>query len=345
MFLCVSCSRRNERELAESFLALMGFNKGAWEFVITDDDYNRLQYFQELYEKSKHLIFDEEAEDHIPKVLHFIWLGSSSFPEESTRNVNSWVKHHPDWKIIYWTDRRRPLPHPKMEVRLIEEFDFLELGSCFKKARNYGEQSMILCYEILYREGGLCVHHDVECFRSFDPFHRLDFYCGLSPPDRPTLNSAVAVCPAVMGAKPSHPIIAKSIELMRRYWNDAVVNYPKNNWKELFHRGFTRTTLCLEEAIELAGNREGSCDATFPAGYFNKIDGRFGFFAHHRHESAWLDKETRFERYARSELHRIGSKNDKAMLLAGLALVINLLFIGILISCYRILKRLLRDQD
>jgi mannosyltransferase OCH1-like enzyme len=47
-------------------------------------------------------------------------------------------------------------------------------------AKNYGERSDIIRYEILYEFGGLYVDTDFECLRPFDVFHcTCDFYAGL----------------------------------------------------------------------------------------------------------------------------------------------------------------------
>ncbi|WP_390537354.1 TcdA/TcdB catalytic glycosyltransferase domain-containing protein, partial [Staphylococcus pseudintermedius] len=40
----------------------------------------------------------------IPKIVHFIWLGSS-LPTKADLTIQSWQKYHPDWKIMIWTDR------------------------------------------------------------------------------------------------------------------------------------------------------------------------------------------------------------------------------------------------
>ncbi|MEM7174526.1 MAG: glycosyltransferase [Chlamydiota bacterium] len=310
----------------------------------TDTDYDNLQYFQMLYERNRDFIFNEQEKARIPKIIHFIWVGNQPFPESSIENVKSWVDHHPDWKVVYWTDRRRPLPHPKMEVRLVSEFEFLKLRPCFDDSDNYGEQAALLLYEILYQEGGLYVDHDVECFQSFAPFHRLDFYCGVAPPDSILLGNSISICQAVVGAKPGHPIIKKSIELVRRYWNDIAPRYSGNNWKSVVHRVMYRTTLRFEEAVQLAGNQDGYRNITFPVGYFNKIDGDLGIYAHHKHAVAWLNYETRFEQCARRELYAIADKNNKILVFSAIILAANVLLIGALIMCYRFLRSILRDK-
>ncbi len=341
----ISCSNKPEEELSKSFFALMGFDKSVWKFVATDREYDSLQYFQALYARNKEVLFDETGENRIPKVIHFIWLGSRPFPEDSVANVVSWIKRHPHWKVQLWTDRPRPLPHPSMEVRFVEDFEFLQLRSFFDKSKNTGEQSSLLRYEILYQEGGVAVDHDVECFNAFDPFQRLDFYCGLAPPSCSTLSSAISICQSVVAARPQHPILGKSIELITRYWDDVTDRCGGNSWESIMHRVNGRTTLRFAEAIELVGAKQKDKNIIFPAGFFNKIDGDFGLYAHHKHQVTWLNYETRFERDTRRELDYLKRKNTSIFALTLILFVLVVCLGGISFRCYRLLQRAVKDQE
>src|SRR5690606_32679386 len=51
------------------------------------------------------------AASNIPQVLHFIWGRENPFPQESVKNIASWMKYPPSWTVKVWTDDpNRPIP-------------------------------------------------------------------------------------------------------------------------------------------------------------------------------------------------------------------------------------------
>ncbi len=162
---------------SSDFESLTGKNLPSWEYVQTKEDFEHLHFFQQMYDLGKHLIETPVDGVRIPKIVHFIWIGPKAFPRESVENVRTWMAKNPGWTFYFWTDRQRPLPCPGMQARMIQDFDFFKLRDCFSKSDNYGEKSDVLRYEILYREGGVYVDHDVKCFKSFDVLNRsYDFF-------------------------------------------------------------------------------------------------------------------------------------------------------------------------
>ncbi len=111
-------------------------------------------------------------------------------PEEYERYGESWRRHHPDWELRLWTDTELP------ELRFPEAFE---------KARNFGERSDLLRYEILAREGGVYVDTDVECKRPIDPL--LDGVAAFAGWVRPQ-----KVGNAIIGAVAGHPAIERMLE-------------------------------------------------------------------------------------------------------------------------------------
>src|SRR5690606_3988528 len=96
------------------------------------------------------------AASKIPQVLHFIWGGENPFPQESVKNIASWMKYHPSWTVKFWTDDpNRPIPIAGVEQHLISEVNMERIGPYFQTATNWGEKSDLLRYEILYQEGGI----------------------------------------------------------------------------------------------------------------------------------------------------------------------------------------------
>jgi mannosyltransferase OCH1-like enzyme len=76
-----------------------------------------------------------DAPPRIPHTLHFIWLGSE-VPDWVQRNISSWQAHHPSWEVRLWRDDDAaafPLANRQ----------------AFDAARNFGEKSDILRYEVM----------------------------------------------------------------------------------------------------------------------------------------------------------------------------------------------------
>lgn len=126
-------------------------NNPAWKLF--EDNYNR-----------HYLEYKGDKTPVIPKIIHFIWLGSQ-YPKHYERLKATWEKHHPEWTIIIWNDKDA------------ESFGMVN-KKLYDRTNNYGIRSDIFRYEILYRCGGLYVDIDYECFQSFNDLLYLDFFAG-----------------------------------------------------------------------------------------------------------------------------------------------------------------------
>lgn len=130
----------------------------------------------------------------IPKIIHFIWLGSP-LPKKAEKIIATWKDHHPHWEIKIWDDDS------------LSSFP-LKNQKAFDTAQNFGEKSDILRYEILYRFGGVYADTDVECLQSFDFLHRsCEFYAGVLHGNHALLN-------AIIGVREKHPIMEACIDLL-----------------------------------------------------------------------------------------------------------------------------------
>jgi mannosyltransferase OCH1-like enzyme len=52
----------------------------------------------------------EVCTSNIPRILHFIWLGSE-IPEQYGSLINTWRESHASWDVKLWTDEGEQLPH------------------------------------------------------------------------------------------------------------------------------------------------------------------------------------------------------------------------------------------
>ncbi|MBS1658033.1 MAG: hypothetical protein JST18_08040 [Bacteroidetes bacterium] len=147
--------------------------------------------YYDNYRKGHYL----EKEYLIPKIIHFIWLGSP-LPEKTKQFIATWRDKHPDWEIRIWNDENAA------SFRLQNQ-------AAFDKANNYGEKSDILRYELLYHFGGVYVDSDFECLKPFDFLHQTcEFYTGIVQYNHALLNGLI-------GVKQGHPIIKACIDYLQ----------------------------------------------------------------------------------------------------------------------------------
>ena len=337
---CLSGCREKSPLLKEEFNVLMGEGASVWEHIQLDEDHQNLSFYKTLYEHNKHLLALRGEDIKIPRVMHFIWLGPVSFPKDSIKHVRSWISCHPGWTYKFWTDKKRRLPDPNMELHLVSDFEFQHLKHCYESSDNFAEKSDLLRYEILLAEGGLYIDHDVMCFRSLESLHSsFDLYCGLEPPHPPILDSSITVCNNLIGAKPGHPVLKQCIDLVQKRWTEGMKAYPGEDSDSVIYRVAYRSFAPFDQAVQLYNNQQGNFDMIFPAAYFNKIGGRFGLIAHHEYASTWFGGETKFERLVRRRLDGIAKKNNQILLLNGLILLGNLILFGCLLSFFCFIRR------
>jgi len=91
----------------------------------------------------------------IPKILHFIWVGTNNIPEEYKTYINSWRKYHNNWKIRIWTDND------------LTYSNFLNLDK-INMSTKMAQKADIMRYEIIYNFGGIYVDCDFEAFKNIE---------------------------------------------------------------------------------------------------------------------------------------------------------------------------------
>jgi mannosyltransferase OCH1-like enzyme len=132
----------------------------------------------------------------IPRIFHQIWVGPDPFPEEFAAYQQTWLEHHPDWELRFWTEETFPEPG---ELRRPEAAERL---------RAPWERGDIFRLEVLWRHGGVHVDTDFECRRPIEPLiEEADFFIGLRKRGR--------VNGALMGSVPGHPLLERGLEEIR----------------------------------------------------------------------------------------------------------------------------------
>ncbi len=163
------------------------------------DAKNEWQLIKRLYTQYLVTDLDWVDEPRIPKVIHHIWLGSP-LPEKCRVLRETWMKNHPDWQMILWTDKE------------IEQLG-LENKALYDASTNWGEKSDIARYEIIYRYGGLYVDTDFESIKPMDVLHHtLDFYTGIYTSHSRGSSPSLVMGMGLIGARPGHPVMRALID-------------------------------------------------------------------------------------------------------------------------------------
>ena len=309
------------------FQKLMGKKTPHWMHVTKAQDIQALENFEALYEKNKHIQYDEEAEAKIPKIIHFIWLGPNPFPPQSVENIRMWIANHPDWKVKFWTDRERFAPCSAMEVCDARAFPFLFLSRCYEQSTNWGEKADILCFEILYQEGGIYAEHATNCLKRFDDLTRYDFFCGLETPHPPFIGRNITCGNGIVGARPFHPVIGGVLELIDREWEDMGHKY--RGWD-----GYSRTQLIAErtylkltDALKGRIDEDNNLDIILPAAYFFAKEGIPALYSKHFTTGIWTQEyaSADTEKSSLKAFNKLQKRNHLILWIGRGALSINLL--------------------
>lgn len=334
VLLLTACQEKQETLSSQKdFESLMGMGLPAWEHVVTREDFDNLYFFKSLYEKQIPLLREKAKKLKIPRVIHFIWVGPQDFPIDSIGNVRSWIGKHPDWTVYFWTDRERPLPHPDMKRRFVQEVAWEKLSDCYDHTKNYAEKSDLLRYEILYQEGGVYVDHDVKCLKSFDEFNAtFDLYCGLEVPFKTALSSSVFPTNNLIGARPCHPVLATCIDKVHERWDQVERDYPGDARDAVINRVAHRTFSAFGESLKAVGGTAGNRDIALPAFYFNAPKDALAIYARHQYKGTWFENETQFEKSTRERLMYLSKKSNRILLFCSLLTLLNLSIFGLLFT-------------
>ncbi|MCI5051713.1 MAG: hypothetical protein MRY21_01085 [Simkaniaceae bacterium] len=282
LLLCITTLFGND------FYTLMGEGTPRWKFLFEDRDHQVLKRYSEIYEQKLPLIDEQDDKQRIPKVGHLIWLGPKSFPIGSIDNVRSWVQHHPDWKFILWTDRKRMPIVEGMEVRFVDDFPFTKLRRYYDASVNWSEKADMLRFEILAAEGGVYFDHDALALRSFDDMGRnLDFYICLEMPHSAIDGKAITHGIGIVGIKPHHPLMLEVIEEVARKWDSVSAKFNTSDELTQFEKVMHRTYIAMTNVIERRLIRWGERDIVLPAAYFYPLEGLEGIYSKHLYGSSW----------------------------------------------------------
>ncbi len=283
IFFILACSVIFAEEF--DFDYLMGKNSNSFKYVQTKEDLERYDAFKSIYNKN---IDRKIIDNSIPKVIHFIWLGPKKISNERKRNINSFIKKHPNWKFKLWTDYSRKLTNSNLEICYVDQ-DKLLLSEFYKDTINYIEKEDLLRMEILLKEGGIYVDTSLFCYKNLDDLSNgYNFFAALSIPHDPILSSSILVSNSIIGTIPNHPILQHCISYLEDNWKKVATQFSSNNDESYLYRAAYRSYYALNDAILNKNNMNGNRDVILPCAYFIDIDKNRAVYAKNMRLNTWI---------------------------------------------------------
>jgi len=156
----------------------------------------------------------------IPKIIHQTWK-SEEIPDGFAKWVESWRRHHPDWKYVLWTDEANRDFIAQEYPWFVRQYDRYP----------YKIQKVDAArYFILHKYGGLYVDLDFESLKPIEPLlEGSTCVLGFEPDEHCTrLGRDKIVGNAVMASTPKHPFFELVIRKLggfskRRHWKQPVL--------------------------------------------------------------------------------------------------------------------------
>lgn len=202
-----------------------------------------------------------EIPEKIPNILHLIWVGSNSVPNNVTDRVNKWKELMPTWIIRVWTDNDiNSSTFPEAFVEKINQ------------ANTPAQKADIMRYYIIFKFGGFYVDTDVIPHKSLECLRYLGHDVILYHDNDLTWDYIIN---CFFGAAPNHPVFETACKMIL----DAELNTTDIHFKTgpyLLGRAVSNTPP--------TNGRYGLLNHTF----FNHrevFDGKFGT---HLYAKSWV---------------------------------------------------------
>ena len=121
--------------------------------ILLDKDYDRADFIL------------KDAEQIIPKKIHYCWFGGNEIPKHFKDNIESWKKFCPDYEIIRWDESNYDYTKNKYMKQAYE-------------AKKWGFVPDYARLDIINTHGGIYLDTDVEVIKSFDDLLQFKLFCG-----------------------------------------------------------------------------------------------------------------------------------------------------------------------
>ena len=158
--------------------------------------------------------------DSIPKIIHYVWLGSDELPQKAKESIASWQKYHPDFQIKRWDEKNCN----------INENPFVKEAYRAKRYDFASDWCRIRALE----EGGIYMDTDMLLKARLDSI--------LDAPLVLTLQRQRELSGSFMAVVPDHPFVsALKIEYENRTgFDDFELYNAPHTWSRTFEAFFRR---------------------------------------------------------------------------------------------------------
>lgn len=198
--------------------------------------------------------FPADGPNRIQKIIHQTWKGTD-IPDHYVEWMKSWIKNHPDWTYMFWTDAT---------ARGLISDKYPELLPTYDGYLENIRRADALRYVILYEYGGIYVDLDMENLLPLDPIIR-KYSCVLpqEPYEHPMIDSNFEhlVINALMACRKGHPLMKQLMDNLSKYFH---------MWNVLDSTGPHFMTLQYKNYIENGHKDQAAEDGVYiaPAEYF-----------------------------------------------------------------------------
>ena len=264
-------------------------------------------------------LFDSTV-NKIPLVTHKIWATADDNPKMPSPQYIKWLENSIEynkpsegWTHYWWVENKEKLPeltkllenHPTIKLMELDKLDTSTFvtGDLYKEAikkKQFGKATDIIRLELLRQMGGFYLDTDYELYQSLKPYAKAyNMVMGLEP-------MSVYLCNAFMGASPNHPVVNKSLEMIKRNFSDAAPNYIKREPNKGFRTIIETGPALVSFAFGLAAGQGDNVDialppqiiypaaaAVYPKKQVVTPDGKIPAtaFGAHYWNTAWMSKE------------------------------------------------------
>lgn len=129
----------------------------------------------------------------IPKMIHVVWIGPKPYPYE--KELDTWLKHNPDWNLKLWTNDDLPFL-----------LSWMKNTWAYEKLPYWSGKVNVIRFELLYKYGGVYSDADSYCLKPLDGLINGVKCFGM------TNNSGRGVSAATLGAIPGHPAFGEIVK-------------------------------------------------------------------------------------------------------------------------------------
>ena len=224
-----------------------------------------------------------QAEQKIPKTIHYCWFGGNPLPPLAVKCIESWKKYCPDYEIVEWNETNFP---PTFNDYVKEAYEAKKWAFVSDVARLYA----------LVEFGGVYMDTDVEVLKSLDDILAYDAISGFEAVD--------SIPTGLMAAKKGHPLFQRLLsdyEGEHFLYEDGSMNMTTNVIRI--------TDACLDYGLKLNNKMQTVGGFTLmPKEYFcpkdnitEEIKVTENTYTIHHFSSSWLSDE---KRYAKEFRHR-----------------------------------------